>query len=126
MAIKSLVSIDGWDFPMPSTYKGSTATLVDSARNVQGKMVGSVIRDDVAKIEMTWRFLSVKDWSNIMKQFDKKSGGRFINNVTFFNQTTGAYTTREMYVGDRNAEVFHVTENGVEGWLNPAIHLIEV
>ena len=47
----ALVSIGGFDFPEPSTYNLATSTIVDSARNVQGRVVGAVVRHDVAKIE---------------------------------------------------------------------------
>ena len=42
MKFKALVSVGEYDFPEPSSYVGQTSTLVDSARNVQGVMVGSV------------------------------------------------------------------------------------
>lgn len=126
MVIKALVSIDGFDFPMPSSYRGNTATIVDSARNIKGEMIGTVIRDDVAKVELVWKFLSVEQWSQVNKLFHIASGGRFINNVTFFDQTRGDFITRKMYVNDRNADLFRVTEEGVQGWLNPSLHLIEV
>lgn len=127
MDIKSLVSIAGYDLPMPSSYRGNTATIVDSARNVDGVMIGAVIRDDVAKVEMSWKFLSTKEWSEILKLFDIKSGGKFINRVTFFDQVTGEFVSRDMYVNDRNANMFRVTEkDGVLGWLEPSLNLIEV
>ena len=52
MAIKALVSVGGYDFPEPSTYSGNTSTLVDSARNADGVLVSSVIRDDISKVEI--------------------------------------------------------------------------
>jgi hypothetical protein len=55
MAIEALVTVGGYEFPEPSTYNATTSTIVDSARNVQGYVVGSVVRPNVAKIEMTWR-----------------------------------------------------------------------
>ena len=45
----ALVSIGGFDFPEPSTYNATTSTIVDSARNVQGRVVGAVVRQVVAK-----------------------------------------------------------------------------
>ena len=41
--MEALVSVGGYGFPEPSTYNATTSTIVDSARNVQGKMVGSVV-----------------------------------------------------------------------------------
>ena len=53
----ALVTIAGYELPEPSEYKANTATLVDSARNVQGYVIGSVVRNDVAKVELKWRAL---------------------------------------------------------------------
>ena len=40
----ALVSIGGYNFPEPSTYNATTSTIVDSARNVQGRVVGAVTK----------------------------------------------------------------------------------
>ena len=128
MAFRALVKVGDYEFPEPSTYNGNTSTLVDSSRNVQGKMVGSVIRDDIAKIEISWRYLTVEQWANIQKCFRQSSGGKFINNVTFFDQSVGGWVTKEMYVSDRKANVFRRDPNTGDllGWVNPSLNLIEV
>ena len=128
MKIQALVSVGGFDFPEPSSYKGSTSTLVDSARNVQGIMVGSVVRDDVGKVEMSWKYLTVQQWADILKCFSIARGGNFINNVTFFCQDIGGWTTRQMYVSDRNANMFRRNpETGeVMGYTDISLSLIEV
>ena len=48
--MQALVSVNGVDLPEPSSYSATTSTIVDSGRNVQGKVVGSVVRNDVAKV----------------------------------------------------------------------------
>lgn len=128
MAFRAMVTVGDFDFPEPSTYKGNTATLVDSSRNVQGKMVGAVIRDDVGKVEMSWKYLTVEQWANILKCFSIARGGSFINNVTFFCQDIGDWTTRQMYVSDRNANVFRRDpETGeILGYTDVSLSLIEV
>ena len=128
MAINALVTVSGTPLPEPSTYNANTGTLVDSARNVQGRMIGSVIRDDVAKVEMTWRYLTVDQWAMIGKLFKQASGGSFINSVTFFDQTEGTYVTREMYVSDRKAGMWRRDPNtgAVMGWTECALSLVEV
>ncbi len=128
MAIKALVSVAGADLPEPSTYSANTSTLVDSARNVQGKMIGSVIRDDVAKVEMSWRYLTVSEWANISRLFKQSAGGAFINSVTFFDQTEGKYITRQMYVSDRKAGLFRrdSVTGEVLGWTDCSLSLVEV
>ena len=126
--MKALVSIGNFNFPEPSEYEGNTATLVDGGRNINGVQVGAVIRDDVAKVSLSWRFLTVKQWSDILKKFTKKQGGKFYNNVTFFNQVTGEYETRKMYVSDRTANMFRrdPKTGEVMGYTSPKLSLIEV
>ena len=128
MAGRALVTVGGFDFPEPSTYKGNTSTLVDSARNVQGKMVGSVIRDDVGKVEVTWKYLTIEQWASVLQCFREASGGKFINNVTFFCEDLADWTTRQMYVSDRNAEMFRrdPKTGAVLGWTNCSLALVEV
>ena len=126
--MRALVSVAGYDFPEPSTYSGNTATLVDSARNVEGKMIGTVVRDDVAKVEMSWKYLTIEQWANIQKCFRNSSGGKFINLVTFFDQAVGGWVTKEMYVNDRTAGMWRrdPRTGDVLGWTDCAINLIEV
>ena len=128
MAINALVTVAGVALPEPSFYSGNTSTLVDSARNVEGKMVGSVIRDDVAKIELKWRYLTVEQWASINKLFKEADGGNFINRVRFFDQSAGGYITRRMYVNDRKAGMWRRNpETGeVMGWTDCSLSLIEV
>lgn len=120
----ALVSIGGFDFPEPATYSATTSTIVDSARNVGGYVVGSVVRNDVAKVELTWRYLTTKQWSDILSLFARS----FYNDVRFFNQVTGSYTTRTMYVSDKTAGLWRRNpETGeVMGWTECALSLIEV
>ena len=128
MAFRALVTVGDYDFPEPSTYNANTSTLVDSGRNVQGKMVGSVIRDDVAKIEISWRYLTVQDWARIQQCFRQSAGGKFINLVTFFDQSVGGWVTKEMYISDRKASVFRRDPNTGDllCWVEPSLSLIEV
>ena len=122
--MSALVTIAGYELPEPSTYSANTATLVDSARNVQGYVIGSVIRNDVAKVELSWRYLTVEQWARILSLFNRS----FYNNVTFFNQTTGQYETRQMYVSDRTASMWrrHPETKEVMGWVDPKLSLVEV
>ena len=128
MAFKALVKVGDYDFPEPSTYSGNTSTLVDSGRNVQGMMVGSVIRDDVAKIEISWRYLTVEQWARIQMCFRQDAGGKFINEVVFFDQTVGTWKKRDMYVSDRKAGMWRRSpETGdILGWTDCSLSLIEV
>lgn len=128
MAGRALVTVGEFDFPEPSSYSGNTATLVDSARNSAGYTVGSVIRDDVGKVELTWAYLTVEQWANILKCFSISRGGKFYNDVTFFCQDIGDWTTRTMYVSDRTAGMWRRNpETGdVMGWTECSLSLVEV
>ena len=120
----ALVSIGGFEFPEPSTYTATTSTIVDSARNVSGYVVGAVIRNDVAKIEITWRYLTAQQWARILSLFS----GSFYNDVRFLNQVTNQYTTRTMYVSDRNAGMWRrdPLTGTVMGYTNCSLSLVEV
>lgn len=122
--IDALVSIGGFDFPEPSTYNATTSTIVDSARNVQGRVVGAVVRHDVAKIEMSWKYLTAYQWSQILSLFTNS----FYNEVTFLNQVTNRRETRTMYVSDRNAGMWRRDSQtgAVMGYTGASLSLIEV
>ena len=128
MAFRALVSVGNYDFPEPSSYSVNTSTLVDSARNAQGVMIGAVLRDDVAKVEISWKYLTVEQWARVQKCFRQSSGGKFINLVSFFDQSVGGWVTKEMYVSDRKSGMWRRDpENGdILGWTDCALSLVEV
>lgn len=120
----ALVTVAGVALPEPSEYSASTSTLVDSARNVSGYVIGAVIRNDVAKVELKWRYLTAQQWASVLSLFTNN----FYNSVTFFNQATAAYTTRQMYVGDRTAGMWrrHPETGEVMGFVDCSLSLVEV
>ena len=128
MPIRALVTVAGVDLPEPSTYSGVVSTLVNNARNSQGVMIGAVIRDNIAKVELTWKYLTVEQWSLINQLFNQSGTGHFINSVTFFDQVSGSYVTRNMYINDRNAGMWrrNPSTGDVMGWTNCKLNLIEV
>lgn len=126
---KALVTVGDTALPTPSTYVGLTSTLVDSGRNTEGYMIGAVIREDVGKVEVSWKYLTVAQWASILQKFSSQFGGAFSQNVTFFDQVRADWITREMYVGDRTSagliQLDPVT-GAPRGWENPKLSLIEV
>lgn len=124
MAIPTLITIDGREMPEPSSYDATTSTIVDSGRNVQGKVVGAVVRHDVAKISVKWNYLTAEQWAAAIGPFTTK----FYVSVRFLNQTTNAYETRQMYVSDRTAGMWRRNPNSgrVMGWTNCGLSLVEV
>lgn len=119
----ALVTVAGYELPEPSEYSASTSTLVDSARNVSGYVIGSVIRSDVAKVELKWRYLTAEQWAGVLRLFTHN----FYNSVTFYNQASGSYTTRQMYVGDRSAGMWrrHPSTGEIMGWTDCSLSLVE-
>ena len=122
--MQALVTVAGVDLPEPSAYSGTTSTIVDSARNVSGFVVGSVVRHDVAKVELQWKYLTAQQWADILSLFTTS----FYNSVTFYNQATADFTTRTMYVSDRNAGMWRRAPDTGEvlGWTNCSLSLVEV
>lgn len=125
--MRPMVTVGDFAVPEPSTYSSTTSTVVDSARNAEAVQIGAVVRDGLAKVELNWSFISAADWASILAQFDIKRGGSFYNNVTFFNQDTNDWETREMYVSDRTAKVFlRNKQGGIKGYTDARLALIEV
>lgn len=122
-----MVSIGSFAFPEPSKYSSTTSTVVDSARNVKGYVIGAVIRDGISKIEMSWNFITAQDWASIMAKFNQAQGGAFYNDVTFFLQDTNSWVTKQMYVSDRKAQVFIRNKDGsIKGYQSASLSLVEV
>lgn len=122
--IPALVTVNGVELPEPSSYEGTTSTIVDSGRNVQGKVVGAVVRNDVAKVTMSWNYLTAKQWATILSLFTSN----FYCSVRFYNQVTAGYTTRQMYVSDRTAGMWRRSPNNgsIMGWTGAKLSLVEV
>jgi len=128
MPSRALVTVGGHALPEPSTYEAGTATIVDASRNVNGRMVGGVIRDDVASVTMSWRWLSAQAWADINRIFNAHAGGKFINTVTFLDQARNAWVTKTMYVSDREASIFRRDPDtgAILGYVGSKLSLVEV
>lgn len=122
--MEALVTVGGYELPEPSSYNAVTSTIVDSARNVEGRVVGSVVRHDVAKIELSWKYLTAQQWANVLSLFTDA----FYNEVRFYNQATANYDVRTMYCSDRNASAWrrHPETGEMMGWTGCSISLVEV
>lgn len=123
----AMVSIGGVALPEPTEYQSQTSTLVNTGRSADGTLIGTVIREDIAKVSLKWNFISAGDWANVIAMFSSNLGGSFTNQVEFFNQDTNSWDTREMYVSDRKANVFIRNDDGtIKGYKNASLSLIEV
>ena len=124
----ALVTVGTYEFPEPSSYSANTSTIVNSSRNVEGKMIGSVIRENVSKVEISWKYLTIEQWARIQKCFSEVDGGKFINTVKFFDQSKGDFNTKDMYVSDRKSGLWRrdSVTGAVLGWTDCSLSLIEV
>ena len=120
---KALVTIGEYELPEPTAYSGSTSIMVDSGTSVSGHLLGSMVRGDVAQISMSWSYLATDDWARINQIFKRK----YINTVSFFDQTAGGWVERDMYISDRSAGMWRRDANGeVLGWTGCSLQLTEV
>lgn len=90
-------------------------------------MIGAVVRENIAKASMTWRFISAQDWANLLAQFDGTRGGSFYQNVTLFIQDTNQWETRMMYISDRVSNIFLRNPDGsIKGYTDAQLSLVQV
>ena len=132
MANQALVTIidkkgNEHPLPEPTSYNGTTSTMVDTGTSVSGELLGAVVRDDIAQISISWNYLKAEVWSKIISLFKESDDGSYINEVKFFDQTTNDWDTREMHISDRNAGMHRRNEQGnVLGWTGCSLQFTEV
>lgn len=125
--MRPLITIAGTPILDPWEYNATTSTIVDSARNAQGVMIGSVIRNAVSKVEGTYQYISAEEWAKIQKLFEPEYGGNFVNPVTFYNQIINDWETKDMYISDRTAKIFLRRKDGsIRGYQSARIALIQI
>lgn len=153
MVTRALVSIynfslatPAWvDLPTPSDYDGISTTLVDSGRNSEGVIIADVIKSDIAKVELKWKFLTIAQYSAIAQLFEPKYNNGdmsvFFRPVSFFDVIKGDYegditqapntTTnriRLFYPNDRKVQFAKIKldSNGKPvGYTNVSLNLID-
>lgn len=109
--------------PEPTAYSGTTSTMMDTGTSVSGKMLGSVVRHDVAQISISWNYLTTEVWSEINQLFQQD----YKKKVRFFDQTAGTWVEREMYISDRSAGMWRRDgEGNVLGWTGCSLQFTEV
>lgn len=106
--MEPFIRINGNAYPQP--HRGLellTSTIVDSARNANGTVVGQKVGRDQQKINaLEWAYLDAETWARILQEFDEK----FFVIVTYPDMVHNAWTTRKMYPSDRSAKPFHLDE----------------
>ena len=105
----SYLAINGYELPPPKRgVKPTIATIVDSARNANGTVVGQRVGRDQYKIDgLEWPWLSAEVWSQILTILDQ-----FFVYVTLVDPVTNSRKTVKMYCGDRSAEPYWLDTDG--------------
>lgn len=126
MASQPFITINGMQCPYPKRgLELMTMTLVDSARNADGVVVGQKIGRDQYKLNsLEWPALSATQWAQILKQF---ASGFYVN-VTFPDMVNNTWKTLKMYPGDRSAEPYMIDDNtGLPSiYINCKVNIIDV
>ena len=104
--MQPFIKINGHAYPQPRRgLEIIAATIVDSARNANGVVVGQKVGRDQQKLNsLQWAYLDAATWSAILKEFDN---GFFVT-VSYPDMVNNTWTTRKMYPGDRSAKPFHL------------------
>ena len=118
--------------PEPASYSTTTTTMIDSGTSVSGKTLGSVVREAVARVSLSWKFLTPEQWASINSIFKTQDGkeSNYTVDVIYYDQTLGDWvdSPKEMIVSDRSAGMSRYDSKGaiVEGWLDCSLELTEV
>ena len=109
----------------PTSYSGTTSTMVDGGTSVSGHLLASRVREeDVAQISLSWNYLSAADWAEIKKLF---KGENYVTEVEFFDQTEDKWIKRPMQISDRSAGMHHRNPDTDEiFWTGCSLQLTEV
>ena len=93
----------------PGGYIGTVSTFVDAGRNLEGRVVGQVIRDGVGKCEFNYVGLDFQTISELLRVWDISLGGSYFNDVEFFSIVHNNWVRRNMYVnGDRATDILRL------------------
>ena len=117
----NILIVGGVSLPDPSEMKISDYDISDSERNVNGKMISQVIREDVHKIECNMKILMPDAYIEIRRAIKKKFG----LSVTFFIPDQNEAGTLEMYAGDRTTPIY-TYEDGKPVYKDFAMNFIEM
>ena len=119
------ITINGVEFPQPRRgLDFMVSTLVDSARNANGVVVGQKIGRDQQKLDnVVWGYLTAEQWSQMLQIFDQN----FFVTARYPDMVTNSWTTRKMYPGDRTATPYFIDDDtGLPtGYINCRVNLID-
>lgn len=120
----AFLTVNGYELPPPKRgVKPTVITIVDSARNANGTVVGQRVGRDQYKIDsLEWAWLTAEEWSRILKVMSN-----FFVYVTFHDPVSNNLKTVKMYCGDRTAEPYYIDDSGKPThYTNCKVNLIDV
>ncbi len=111
--------------PFPSPKRGLNfvvSTMVSSARNANGEVVGQKVGRDQNKLDaLVWPVLDAETWSAMLREFNQ-----FFVTVRYPDMVTNQWRTLKMYPGDRSAEPYMVDDDGFPTkYVNCKVNLID-
>jgi len=117
----AMIRIDGVDLPAPVEYSVSLQDLdsENTKRTETGVLQRDRIRAGVYKIQVKWRVTKAQ----LKIITDALKPAKF--SVTFFDPTTNTNPTRQMYCGDRTADLIKNSSNPDESVWDLSTSLIE-
>lgn len=122
--MRNFVTVGGLEMPMPTRGLNlQVATIVDSARNANGQVVGQKVGRDQQKINnLFWAYLPAEKWEALLSILDSS----FFVEVTYPNMVKGGWTTREMYPGDREGTPYWLSDDGTPSfYIDCKVNLID-
>lgn len=88
--------------------QGLVATLVNSARNVEGVVTAQKIGRDQDKHTFSWNLLTVDEWETLLKFWDSN----FMFNLYYYSPVQSKFIIRKFYVSDRTYKYFDTDSSG--------------
>ena len=120
--------------PTYSSAKQTSSTLVNSARSASNGQVYAqrVSNTNLTKIEIVWKYLTAKQWSDIQKKilnsYDSLNETKgFYVWIKYFDMEYAEFKCKKFYAGDRTAVPFKLnpTTKEVIGWLDCTVNFID-
>lgn len=103
-------SAEHW-IPNPDKNSGlqaTIATMVNSARNTQAIVTAQKIGRDQVQFKLTWNFLSVDEWENILKFWDDY----FFFIFYYYDPLRSKISGHKCYISDRTYSYENIKSNG--------------
>lgn len=108
------------------SMKQITTTVVNAGRNAQAEVIGEQIGRTQSKIDSyKVPYLYAHEWTKILRIFKDQ----IVRTMRFYDQETGEFITRDMYVSDRTATAFAYKQDGsgaVEIWKDCSCNFIDM